>query len=220
MLDKLGENCCLCGELKCGEMAPELSKRAHLKRRILMETPEFAALPTLSPLRAGHIMVLPRRHIKSFAQLPQSEHEPFEAFWAKIVKSVQEVFGPVVWWEHGVGKGTFGGCGITHAHLHILPLGKREFEAVHRALMGQFPKRRRLPAGRTFPLTDIPAERSYLIWGESGANSWVATSSQIPSQLVRQLVCQHTGLGEWDWKQLSNWESFRQTYAQLAPGLL
>src|SRR5258708_7229485 len=91
-------------------------------RRPMWLSPTFALTPTIGPLSTGHLLLLPRRHSKSFGQLSGAE-------WSEVLTAETEVesmltrrFGGTIAFEHGTsGVPMAGGCWTPPRHLHLLP---------------------------------------------------------------------------------------------------
>jgi ATP adenylyltransferase len=107
------ENCCLCnialGQRKYGDIdAP------------FLESDNFMAIASIGSFIAGWTLIVPKSHSLSCSSF--FEDQEFLEFSIKTKKHVESIFGNVVMFEHGAGKaGSLIGCGVDHAHLHIVP---------------------------------------------------------------------------------------------------
>ncbi len=92
-------------------------------KRAIRRSPHSYLLPSLGPLVAGHVLIVPLQHVTSLARLTG------EAFTDLVAKAddwagkVTEGKIPLMF-EHGTpSEDTMhGGCGICHCHLHLLPM--------------------------------------------------------------------------------------------------
>lgn len=93
--------------------------RNDLQTRVVLENDEFVAMPTFGQLFAGSLLILPRRHVERFADLMTDEMRQVNAFLETLLDFVKSNY---VLFEHGARCVSGGGCGIYHAHLHVVPV--------------------------------------------------------------------------------------------------
>ncbi len=93
----------------------------NINSRIVGEDDLFVIMPTLGQLFKYSLLVLPKRHIETMAELNHNELIQLEELLGNI-KNVLSDYGYVISFEHGAKKETGGSCGIYHAHIHILPV--------------------------------------------------------------------------------------------------
>lgn len=89
--------------------------------RIVMRHSGIVALPTLGQLFRGSFLVLPTRHFETAADLPASLRDPL----CNVIAAIEErigSFGSTLLFEHGARTVAQGGCGIYHAHIHVVPV--------------------------------------------------------------------------------------------------
>lgn len=206
--------CCFCSEFKSGRMPDHFIAKAGLAARIVAQTDNFLALPSVSPLARGHLLILPRSHISSMTQLPPQHFDEFLGFAREHCRRVEERLGSVLVFEHGVGRGKAGGCGVDHAHLHILPLSPSGAERVRALVNARYPLR----STASFDLVryNIPNGRSYLTLGTGIDQLSHAMSESIPSQYLRTIIARELGAKLSDWKQFFGWREFVETTELLA----
>ena len=110
-------DCTLCAELAIR------SGRASWNQP-LIETKNFVVLPSLGALVEGWLLILPRRHVLSMGALStrlQAEADELEGSTRSLLKA--RYGSRIVAFEHGPSAAKHGtGCGVDHAHLHVLPL--------------------------------------------------------------------------------------------------
>jgi diadenosine tetraphosphate (Ap4A) HIT family hydrolase len=115
--------CDFCKELR--EMPCTFSRR-HVeladKRAIQLSSHSYI-LPSLGPLVAGHALIVPVSHVTSLARL---RNEVFSDLVAKADDWAGKVTQDKIplMFEHGTPSENtmYGGCGICHCHLHVLPM--------------------------------------------------------------------------------------------------
>jgi diadenosine tetraphosphate (Ap4A) HIT family hydrolase len=90
----------------------------------LIETENFAVVPSLGALVEGWLLMVPKEHYISMGALPprlRDEADSIESQIRALLAGQYEK--PVVVFEHGPSAAKHGtGCGVDHAHLHLLPL--------------------------------------------------------------------------------------------------
>ena len=208
-----GENCCFCTEFEIGTMPAEFQSKSQIARRTIAETGEFIAIPSVSPLRMGHLLTLPKRHITSALQFDHKSRLEFINFTSELSKDVSKSLGPTIFFEHGVAPGSGGGCGVDHAHWHILPCSEDEFNSLVNEVEFDFPAL----SWTTFEHlnSDKYDRHSYLLLGQTCEKIAFSTASVIPSQYLRQKIASIFGLDQWNWREHSHWEDFDETYQTL-----
>jgi ATP adenylyltransferase len=184
--------CRFCAQLR--EADPEASAQWSPVRR----GEHLLAVPSIGPLLPGWLLVLPTSHELSFADFGcdttvMAELEEIAAWWAGL-------FGPLTWFEHGpVSVGSPVGCGVDHAHMHLVPLEGLDLLALARSAM---PSLRFESIGGADEISRCrQAGAPYLYLRSESGQSWLASSRNIPSQFFRQLIAAAQGRpGEFDWK--------------------
>ncbi|WP_158102687.1 hypothetical protein [Lentzea kentuckyensis] len=69
----------------------------------------------------GHLLLLPRKHYLSFAQVLADHPDETEELLSDITEVYRTTFGEPLILEHGSGVDEESQACITHAHLHLLP---------------------------------------------------------------------------------------------------
>jgi diadenosine tetraphosphate (Ap4A) HIT family hydrolase len=91
--------------------------------RVLWESENFRVVPSKGGFVAGWLMVVPQAHVLSMAHLSPTVYDELDELVADISARLTDRFGPPTAFEHGaVTENTPFGCGIDHAHLHLVPL--------------------------------------------------------------------------------------------------
>ncbi|TWU19510.1 HIT family protein [Allorhodopirellula heiligendammensis] len=188
----------------CDELAGVLSSRfANLYRndlqtRVVLENDAFVALPTIGQLFAGSLLILPRRHAERLADLNADEVEQLSAFLQAAFASVQSRY---VLFEHGARCVSGGGCGIYHAHLHIVPV------PTHFKMEDMLPSERLRHPSLLDAWNINRVSEEYIV-----ARDTLGTVASIDqnairehgfgSQHMRKLLVRHFSLNRpWDWRE-------------------
>jgi ATP adenylyltransferase len=110
-------NCRLCAEMK-------VPARREPWNEPLIETENFVVIPSVGALVEGWVLLVPKQHRISMGALPiekRNEAQEVEHRTRAILRRLYEK--PIVGFEHGPSAEQHGtGCGVDHAHLHLLPL--------------------------------------------------------------------------------------------------
>lgn len=207
-------DCCFCREFSTGHAPLTISAATALTDRIALSARGFKVLPTLSPLVEGHVLIVPQRHVTSLAQLANPEKADFFAVLANVVGLVRDLWGGPVVFEHGVGQNKKGGCGVTHAHLHVVPIPDERRPALW-ARMDRELGKPAFRAGLSDALDGLQPRSSYLIASDNIAETRCYISDNLQSQLMRRLVAESMDFSVWDWRQSYNWDAFINTYNRL-----
>ena len=208
------EECCLCTEIGINQIPNIFARNCSLETRIVFSTDNFVALPSLAPLVEGHMLLLPKNHITSLAQLTSDQMEEFKNLLKFVCRKINKLWsGPIIF-EHGVGSGKTGGCGVTHAHLHLVPLSSVNKVSLWSLIiqeLDEFPFQATL-----FEILDrLDPKDSYLLIGEDLNRISCRVSDTLPSQLMRKLVADTLLLPCWDWREMFNWKYIESTYRKL-----
>lgn len=78
------------------------------------------AIPTVGQLFAGSLLVVADRHVDRFAEATDLHSDVIE--FLSLLTPQLEQFGTPLVYEHGALCDGGSGCGIYHAHMHIVPL--------------------------------------------------------------------------------------------------
>jgi diadenosine tetraphosphate (Ap4A) HIT family hydrolase len=186
--------CDFCEELS-GCSAGEFGRRhPGAEARVVWADDDFALLPTLGPLTRGHALVVPRPHVTSFAALAETSRRAAERLVMRLALRARACGDDIIWFEHGSSRpGSSGGCGVVHAHLHIVPVRQGWRRP---ALPPDFAFRRVTAA----TWLDLPGfDRDYLLIGQLD-DVWVAPVARIPSQTLRRWLAPAVGATSWDWR--------------------
>ena len=164
-----------------------------------MESDHFAALPTRGAVVPGWLLVVTKQHRLSLGSVPAEQRDELVEFASAVRGVVERAFGPAVAFEHGpVASGLRVGCGVDHAHLHVVPT-----DADLRAgAAAEFPGP--ISWTRVGSVADtahwVRRGQSYLFVEEADGAAWVGTAAELPSQLFRKVIARAVGAPErFDW---------------------
>jgi ATP adenylyltransferase len=89
----------------------------------LLETDHFFAIPSLGSLVPGWLLVLPKEHYLSVSRIDTPLRAELGGLLYEAADLIGGLFGPATVFEHGAShRGSKVGCGVDHAHVHVVPL--------------------------------------------------------------------------------------------------
>jgi diadenosine tetraphosphate (Ap4A) HIT family hydrolase len=190
----------------CSEFS--LSKQSRFKNlygevlpsRIIDETDNFIVLPTMGQLYKGSLLILSKSHIESFSCLTTRLIPELEA----LIQNFQEkvgLFGHPFIFEHGANSASGGGCGIYHAHVHIVPLPK----PVNWNEILELPGQEVTSLGLAWEMLKDSDE--YILVKDGFSTVWLSKLKEnqchrLSSQYCRRRIAEFFQLSQpWDWHQ-------------------
>jgi diadenosine tetraphosphate (Ap4A) HIT family hydrolase len=177
------------------------------RTRIVARTDRFVALPTLGQLFTGSLLLLPVSHLETCAHLATDARQELAKFAAEMASLVRD-FGEPILFEHGATEPTGGGCGIYHAHLHIVPVPRPTLATA------LFPEYQSEAGDLLEAWTALERASEYLLMSASGRTLYSdlgVQSHRYPSQFFRRRIAEYFRLeAPWDWR----------AYADVEPAVL
>jgi ATP adenylyltransferase len=203
--------CRFCGYLKNGAASPE-------QWAVVAETERVVAVPSVGPLIPGWLLVMPKQHALSFGAMDSDTLAALLVDIHRIAAGWHDLFGPLTWFEHGPAEArSSAGCGIDHAHLHLVPTGHLDLLAGARDLFAELVFTE--IAGLEATADPVAAGDAYLYLRTPGGHSWLARSRDIPSQAFRRVIAHQQGHpAEYDWMRFPHLDAL-ETTCKLARGL-
>jgi diadenosine tetraphosphate (Ap4A) HIT family hydrolase len=101
--------------------------------RHILGTENLALIADMSPLVAGHLLLLPKTHYLSFSHVIDDHLPELMNFVETIAPLYRETFGELLVLEHGSSADGNGNACITHAHWHLLPVDGAEVDRIIQA---------------------------------------------------------------------------------------
>ena len=187
--------------------------------RIIMNDKNFFMIPSLGQLRSGHILIINKKHKTAAAQLDEKELNELSSIIERLTQFYKEIYeSDSIFFEHGMmtEEGGHGGCGISHLHIHALPINDDElqnFIAKIKAVsnyncyqINSFKEIQNLSKEIITYLLVKASESSYMI---------TTPRNEFPSQQLRKLLCECIGNEKWNWKENLERESeLVETYSK------
>jgi diadenosine tetraphosphate (Ap4A) HIT family hydrolase len=193
-------DCVFCRELQGGRDTNFARLYPELRSRVIAETESFVAFPCIGQLVEGHFLIVPRDHHCTLAQARGrigSAGVELTALLNSAHGALGRRLSDSLLFEHGALNASDGGCGIYHAHLHVLPNAGHVNGSSFIESTSSF-------ASASFELLyeGIHHKQSYALIGgaKHGFTRWNLTEP-LPSQTLRKKVAAALEIGEWDWRQ-------------------
>lgn len=169
------------------------------KSRLIWVSENFLSVPSIGPLALGHLLIIPKNHVQSFAGLDATEFQEALAFLKDVVTKLRARFGDLAMFEHGSFGASQSGACIEHAHIHVLP-----FAGSLRACLPEGYRRNQLTSWGELPsFAKVP----YLLATRNIEPPSVIVRPKVGSQYFRKCIAREQGRpDEWDWAVFPNME--------------
>lgn len=185
--------------------------------RTVYESSNFIVLPTIGQFIEGYLLIIPKRHVMSVAELTKEELYEFKEVLEDTEFLLKISYGRpnILIWENGTGNGGIGKAkdSVVHAHVHLAP-STLTSETIKIKSGFQF---------ECITLDDISkySNHSYLLIREENPNNWIINNSKdlyIPRQYIRQLLAEENDIpGElWNWRKYPCRENLHKTIKQIS----
>jgi ATP adenylyltransferase len=191
--------------------------------RPLADRPLFAAEGfevwlSLGAFIEGWLLLIPKDHQLNIARLPARSMPQLVELCERVQVAVERLYGPVVMFEHGPAQTeTLVGCGVDHAHLHMVPFAGSLRQAIDLVISTTltWSELSGLPA-----LLSSGIEEPY-VYIDDADGVFVATGARIGSQLVRRALANSVGCpGQYDWARFPHLDKVRDAADSLGASQL
>ena len=88
-----------------------------IKNDILSQSRNFFVKVGVGILAPGHVMIIPKKHIACFAELPEQLTKEFWSLKETVSNAIKSKFSEPIIYEHGIYSQS-----INHAHIHFVPI--------------------------------------------------------------------------------------------------
>lgn len=184
-------------EPKC-YFCQELEERARSPiglDRVVLETRNFVAFPTLGCFQIGYLLVMPKRHFLCFGELDSDLLKELDGILQKITAYVREKSGDAcIIFEHGTRDlKKLTSTSIMHAHIHVIPSKT--------GLVPFLPKDCEMREITGF--SDLANEKdNYLFLRDLDGMNYIVNIFKQSSQFFRKITCDSMGISEcWNWEE-------------------
>lgn len=202
--------CVFCQQDRKGYLT--IGKR-NIKNCILWETPNFLVWPSVGPLVEGHLLIVPKNHYLSMAELPEELCRELENLIADVRRLFNKKNGKVIFFEHGSAPECLSkkANSIDHAHLHALPL---DFD-LSKVLREKFGSAEVTTIKEL--KTIFKGIKPYIYFESAeGRRFCYDISNECESQCVRKILAENIGRKRyWDWRVYPGTKVFLKTLQNL-----
>lgn len=181
----------------------------------IYETDSFVVLPSVGALVEGWMLVLPREHFINASCVATSLRNEFAQVVDHTISVVADEFGPPTVFEHGPSSdGSRLGCGVDHAHVHVVPLPfNLEDELLVQSGGLEW-------SSRECHMTELPPQsRDYLALSMGSSRTLLAFPEVAVSQFFRRRIAAALGRPEdYDYRSHPFLEKVATTRCRLLSG--
>jgi diadenosine tetraphosphate (Ap4A) HIT family hydrolase len=202
----------------CDEFAGGISNAFYaryqdsLQNRVLLASGSFRVFPSLGQLVEGYLLLAPLQHYAALDEMPRPLVDELADVCQRVRAILSQNYGPCVSFEHGARGPAYGGCGIYHAHMHVVPVDGIPDPV--EALKERFPHRnlRTLSSIKEVPNRDSP----YLLYEDFNSNRYRFSVGNLQSQYMRRVLAEAMGTNDWDWRAAGREERLLATLNRLS----
>lgn len=204
--------CCLCSNLVSADSSVPWN-------RPLRESENFVVIPSLGSLVEGWALIVPKKHFICIGAFPNDLFRELEQTKSAVAQTLSQHYGQVCAFEHGPNSvNRQVGCGVDHAHLHLVPL---DFD-LRKAAEGFTPSELHwTPATLNSCRTVFRGGWDYLYIEQPLGHGYIAAHKALGSQILRKAVAAHLGVPEeFNWRDFPQFETISRTIRTLSsPGV-
>jgi len=181
---------------------------------VLLDLGEVVVAPTLGSIIPDWVLAIPKSRSENIAQwCGENRDAPL-----KIVAEIAQRFcvrrQGLIWFEHGPAtRGSVTGCGVDHAHLHILlrpPFSFSSFKRVSKLMSSLH-----WEEGNGNPYDRIERGASYLVAGCDGQSILARSVEAAGSQFFRRVIAHLVNrVHLWDYSKHAHHENVAMTIAR------
>lgn len=177
---------------------------SSFQSRVVTRTEHFVAIPTLGQIFDGSLLVLPVEHVETCAKIASHLRAEFASFVNRLLHDGQSIGYPI-FFEHGAVESSSGGCGLYHAHLHLVPLPR----AVE--LTNIFSDATLEAPSLVAALDALRKSSEYLLIGDGRqviSRDVERSGGNFPSQYFRRRLVEVFGINRpWNWREFQRPEA-------------
>lgn len=206
-INQASQKCRYCTDF----LSPNSLEKQSIWNTTVIESQHFIVVPTLGMLVPGWLLIITKEHYLNMSLVPDDFYPELEEIKKAVRLKLKEKFGSTVVFEHGPGRpGESSGCGIDHAHWHVVPLS---FDLLPE-LETRFPCRR---IANTLEIKrGLNNTNTYIFYENQIEEAYLFLANGLPCQFFRRLIAEKIGKSEhWDWHSESGLSNIISTLKQL-----
>ncbi len=198
--------CCLCTNIRFPSATWDMP---------LFESANFVVIPSLGSLIEGWLMIVPKKHYLAMGALSPYLVTEMDELKQEVIDRLIPLYGDVCCFEHGPCSANHRvGCGVDHAHLHVVPI---KLDLVEAASLF-------LPAGTKWERASFEScqrafecRKDYLYVEQPIGIGRIAVHDNFGSQTFRKAIASQIGFkSEYNWREYPREEVIDQTIKSLA----
>lgn len=114
----------------------------NIKHRVIAEHGSAVAIEDLNPVTEGHLLILPKRHVKDYFLMDAVEKRDAQELVAKLKDRITADDPTVSGFNLGTNAGTSAGQTVFHAHIHLIPRRDGDTDHPRGGVRGVMPGKR------------------------------------------------------------------------------
>jgi len=199
----------------------QANREREIWNTVLFETENFLVVPTLGALVEGWLLIISRDHHLCTGAMPASLHMELETVVCEVSSLVDDAYGSPTIFEHGPCRaGDPIGCGIDHAHLHVVPLAFSLVDAIRNApdFGGMHWSSQR---GDLSQLRGLHSSgKAYVYVKQPDGLTTYCTPPSLPCQSVRKVIARQLGMpNKYDYRSHPHATNVKRTVERLMGNL-
>lgn len=195
-------------------LCSSISEPSNSWDRPIFESQNFVAIPSLGSLVEGWLLVVPRQHFISIGALTTDLREEFTTFKLDVTARMSSAYGDICAFEHGPGAPHRDvGCGVDHAHVHLVPLCFDLMDAATACLPGVAWETASWSACNRAAAEGL----DYLFIEQPARVGRIAVAQQFGSQVLRRAIALRIGRpDQFNWRTHRHEVNIERTINRLA----
>jgi ATP adenylyltransferase len=201
-------DCCFCSNLVS-------AGRDETWNHPLLESRNFLVFPSLGSLIEGWLLVVPKEHYISMGALSADLVGEMEQVKNRLIATLSQQYGELCAFEHGPARpDRMVGCGVDHAHLHLVPLS---FDLREAATTFMPPGTEWEDADWNSCRTAFEQGRDYLYIEQPIGRARITTNQDFGSQVFRRAIANRLGVpDQFRWQDYPQKEIVANTIRSLS----
>lgn len=167
--------------------------RGALQDRLILETANFAVIPTKGQILGGYVLIVPKRHTICFGDMSDAEMDEAALLLERVRAAMTSAYGQApIFFEHGIVGQT-----VRHAHIHAVPTDVDLFKRIE----ADFPDYQKVST--LGALQEVfQRDGAYLFYENAAAEKFLFRIFKWP-QYLRLVLADAVGHPErGDWKKM------------------
>lgn len=180
----------------------------------LMQNEGWLVVPTLGSIIPNWVLAVPRRRVLSFRDWAAGQEVSVEEVLSEIREQLGLQTDEIIWFEHGpASAGSVIGCGLDHAHLHILihpPFDFAEFADCARASANL--SWCEVKSAESYSC--LQGSSSYCVAGCGDRAIYATDVEDAGSQFFRRVVAKLVQHTDWDYRHFAHSNNVETTIVE------